>query len=160
MSTQLLRNQESRAVAAWVRLIRGHSAMRRTVNAQLQADHGLTVNDYEALLLLSRSDGGLKRIDLAGELKLTPSGVTRLLDGLQKQGLVDKATCATDARVTYAVITTAGSSKFKEASQTHLAGIRALFEERYTNQELEQLAELLSRLPGVGAADGTDCGAE
>jgi DNA-binding MarR family transcriptional regulator len=160
MSTQLLRDQESKAVAAWVRLLRGHASMRRAVSAQLQTEHGLTVNDYEALLLLSRADEGLKRIEVAGELQLTASGVTRLLDGLQKEGLVGKATCATDARVTYAVITDAGTAKLREASDTHLAGIRALFEERYTKQELEQLAELLARLPGVGNADGADCGVD
>jgi DNA-binding MarR family transcriptional regulator len=160
MSTQLLRDQESKAVAAWVRLLRGHASMRRAVSAQLQTEHGLTVNDYEALFLLSRADEGLKRIEVAGELQLTASGVTRLLDGLQREGLVGKATCATDARVTYAVITDAGTAKLREASDTHLAGIRALFEERYTKQELEQLAELLARLPGVGNADGADCGVD
>src|SRR5437764_10674655 len=85
MSRQLLRDQKPRAIDAWVRLLRSHAAMRRTLSAQLQAGHGLTVTDYEALLLLSRAeDRQMRRVDLAEGLALTPSGVTRLLDGLEK----------------------------------------------------------------------------
>src|SRR5205085_764198 len=106
MSSQLLTDQEPRAIDAWARLLRSHSAMRRTLSAQLQSEHELTVTDYEALLLLSKAEGGrMRRVDLAEELALTPSGVTRLLDGLEKQELCAKDTCASDARVTYAVIT-------------------------------------------------------
>jgi hypothetical protein len=66
MSSQVLTNQESSAIEAWVRLLRGHAALRRTLDAELQADHRLTVNDYEALLLLSRADGKhMRRVDLA-----------------------------------------------------------------------------------------------
>ena len=111
-----------------MRLLRGHAAMRRSLSTELQADHGLTVNDYEALLLLSRAeDGQLRRVDLADGLQLTPSGVTRLLDGLEEQGLVCKATCDSDARVTYAVVTEAGLKKLREASSSHIAAISALF---------------------------------
>src|SRR5437763_12073756 len=108
MSSQLLTDQEPRAIDAWARLLRSHSAMRRTLSAQLQAEHGLTVTDYEALLLLSRADDRhMRRVDLAEGLALTPSGVTRLLDGLEKTGCVEKATCSSDARVAYAVRTDA-----------------------------------------------------
>ena len=108
MSSQLLSRQVCSG-DAWARLLRSHAAMRRSLSADLQAEHGLTVNDYEALLLLSRAeDGRLRRVDLADGLQLTPSGVTRLLDGLHELGCVEKATCASDARVTYAVLTEAG----------------------------------------------------
>lgn len=162
MSSQLLSAQVSKgegsrgagrsaAVDAWVRLLRGHAGMRRTVTAQLQAEHCLTVNEYEALLLLSRArDGRMRRIDLSDSLQLTPSGVTRMLDGLRERGLVDKAECSADARVTYAVLTEAGEGKLREASCSHVAAIQALFEEHYSRAEIEQLAELLARLPGAG----------
>ena len=158
MSSQLLIKQESSAVDAWVGLLRGHAGMRRAVSAQLQADHGLTVNEYEALLLLSRAqDRRLRRVDLADNLQLTPSGVTRMLDGLRERGLVDKAECSSDARVTYAVLTDSGAEKLTEASCSHIADVRALFAERYSAGEIETLAELLGRLPG--ASGGTDgCG--
>ncbi len=156
MSSQVLTNQESHAIAVWVRLLRGHAALRRTLDAQLHGEHRLTVNDYEALLLLSRADGRhMRRVDLAEGLQLTASGVTRLLDGLEGHGLVEKETCSSDARVTYAVLTDAGARKLEQASCSHIAAIQALFEERYTREELATLAQLLARLPGAAAGDET-----
>jgi DNA-binding MarR family transcriptional regulator len=154
MSTQVLISQDSSAVEAWVRLLRGHAVTRRSLDAQLQGTHGLTVNDYEALLLLSRADGNhMRRVDLADGLQLTASGVTRLLDGLEGQGLVAKSTCSSDARVTYAVLTDAGRTKLEEAASSHVTAIREVFEERYTQDELASLTELLSRLPGADVVE-------
>ncbi len=128
--------------------MRGQAAARRTLEAGLQAAHGLTVVGYEALLLLSEApERALRRIDLARGLGLTASGVTRLLDGLERAGLVEKRTCSEDARVTYAVLTDAGAGRLERASCSHVGSVRALFEERYTDEELETLAELLGRLP-------------
>ena len=112
----------------------------------------MTVNDYGALLLLARAEGArLRRVDLVDGLQLTASGVTRLLDGLERTGLVEAATCSADRRVTYAALTPAGRRKLDEASCSHVAAIKALFEERYTPEELSTLTELLSRLPGAVA---------
>src|SRR3954447_19062861 len=97
------------AVEVWGRLLRGHAGAARQLSAALHAEHGLTINDYEALLLLSRAEeNSLRRIDLASKLVLTASGVTRMLDGLEREGLVAKRTCDSDARVSYAVLTEAG----------------------------------------------------
>jgi DNA-binding MarR family transcriptional regulator len=158
VSRQVLTPQTSSAVTtAWARLLRAHASATRELSSQLQADHGLTINDYECLLLLSHADqGAMRRIDLAGELLLTPSGVTRLLDGLQEAGYVSKGACSTDARVTYAVLTDAGRHKLEEASESHLAGVAELFQERFSEDELETLAHLLGRLPGAGG-DGSAC---
>jgi DNA-binding MarR family transcriptional regulator len=154
MSTQLLIGQESQAVEVWARLLRGHAASRRAFDAQLQGDHALTVSDYEALLLLARAEGArMRRVDLAEGLQLTASGVTRLLVGLERNGFVERATCAADRRVTYAALTAAGRRKLEKAACSHVAAIRALFEERYTSEELSTLTELLSRLPGAAVAD-------
>ena len=139
------------AVEPWVCLHRGHAVVRRTVATRLHVAHGLSVNDYEALMLLARADGNLmRRVDLAKELHLTASGVTRLLDGLEEQGLVSKKACTTDGRVTYAVLTKAGLKRLEQASSAHTAVIRTLFEERYTPKELTLLAELLSKLAEPG----------
>ena len=156
--TQMLTEQEiAPAVRAWTRLMRAHAATTRLLSAQLQADHGLTINDYEALLVLSRAEGGrLKRIDLARNLMLTPSGITRLLQGLEDAGLVERASCATDLRVTYAQLTDAGRDKQAAASKAHVASICALFEEHFANKEIDSVAELLGKLPGVGDKDD-DC---
>jgi len=116
------------AVAVWVRLLRGQAAVRRTLDSELQASHGLTVVGYETLLLLSRAgDGAMRRVDLADGLGLTPSGVTRLLDGLERQDLVAKGTCAADARVSYAVLTDAGRERLEAASCSHVGSVRAMF---------------------------------
>ncbi len=139
-----------------MRLLRGHAATTRALNADLVASHGLTINDYETLLLLARAeDGRLRRVDLAEGLLLTPSGVTRLLNGLEAAGLVGKAECPGDARVTYAVLTEAGREKLEEASPGHLAAIRTLFEERFSPAELDVLAGLLARLSEAGEDEET-----
>jgi DNA-binding MarR family transcriptional regulator len=152
--------EQASAVDAWARLLRGHASATRELSARLVAEHGLTINDYGALLCLARAeDGRLRRVDLAEELLLTASGVTRLLDGLERAGFVERAACASDRRVTYAVLTTAGKMKLEEASESHLAGVRALFEERFTEEEVDQLASLLARLPEAADASASDCAA-
>lgn len=154
MSTTTIK--ETVALQAWARLLRGHAALVRDLNAELLRDHGLTINDYEALLLLAHAEGGqLRRTDLSQSLQLTPSGVTRLLDGLEGSGLVAKGVCKADARVTYAVLTDAGRAQLECASESHVAAIEELFAEHYSREEVESLAELLGRLPGAGG--GPSC---
>src|SRR5882762_9796860 len=94
---------------SWVSFLRAHAAITRELSVQLQREHGLTLNDYEVLLHLSHSDGGmLRRVDLAESVLLTASGITRLLDGLERAGWVEKQHCESDARVTFAALTEAG----------------------------------------------------
>jgi DNA-binding MarR family transcriptional regulator len=145
------------SVSAFSRLMRAHSTLWRELSARLVTDHGLTINDYEALLHLSHAeDRSLRRVDLAERLMLTPSGVTRLLDGLERDGWVKKGQCDSDARVTYAVLTDEGSERLESAGRTHIAQIREIFEERFAADELETLADLLGRLPNSGG-DGESC---
>ena len=147
MSSQVLIEQGS-AVESFIRLVRGHAAVTRAMNARLVADHGLSINQYEALLHLSRADGRrMRRVDLADRLVLTASGVTRMLDGLEQAGFVDRDACASDRRVTYAVLTDPGLEKLRAASDSHVADIRGFFESRFSADELDQLVELLERLP-------------
>src|SRR6476620_6616566 len=90
-------------IESWVSFLRAHSAITRQLNADLLNVHGLTLNDYEVMVLLSRADGHrMRRVDLAQTVVLTASGSTRLLDGLERAGYVAKDSCATDARVTCA----------------------------------------------------------
>jgi DNA-binding MarR family transcriptional regulator len=151
-------------IESWISFLRAHSAITRQLNADLQNDHGLTLNDYEVLLHLSRADGQrMRRVDLAQSVILTASGITRLLDGLERQGLVEKDSCATDGRVSYAKLTDAGHAKLREAGSTHLRGVEDLFMSRFSDDELEQLASLLGRLPLRGKecsveADPDACG--
>ena len=158
MSSQVLLQQQDSALDSWIRLIRGYASVTRAMSAELVAEHGLTINDYEALLVLSHAEGRqLKRVELAERLILTPSGVTRLLEGLQCAGYVEKGSCATDARISYAVLTDDGARKLAEASGSHIEAVRVLFEELFDEDELMTLAELLGRLPGAAGADSAAC---
>ena len=156
MSTQVLR-RTTPEITTWVALLRVHATTTRRFNAQLVAEHGLTLNDYEVLLHLARADDRrLRRVDLAERVLLTPSGITRLLEGLERAGYVERAACASDARVTYAQLTDAGLEKLHEASETHVAGINDLFRGRFSKEELEALGGLLERLP-QDASEDVDC---
>jgi DNA-binding MarR family transcriptional regulator len=156
LSTQALR-RTTPEITTWVALLRVHATTTRRFNTQLVAEHGLTLNDYEVLLHLARADERrLRRVDLAQRVLLTPSGITRLLEGLERAGYVERASCASDARVTYAQLTDAGLEKIREASETHVAGINELFRGRFSKQELEVLGGLLERLPQE-ALDDLEC---
>jgi DNA-binding MarR family transcriptional regulator len=140
---------------SWVSFLRAHNAITRQLNADLLNDHGLTLSDYEVLLRLANAENEMmRRVDLAESVLLTASGITRLLDGLERAGFVEKAACESDARVSYAKLTPTGRKKLVEAADTHRAGIEFLFTGRYSEAELDQLAELLSRLPLSGDLPG------
>jgi DNA-binding MarR family transcriptional regulator len=142
-------------LAPWVSLLRAHAALTRELNADLVAEHGLTINDYEVLLRLAHAEGRrMRRVDLAESVFLTPSGITRLLAGLERVGYVGRARCASDARVTYAELRDKGLAKLREASSTHLSGIRRRVLARFDAQERATLVELLGRL---AETDRVDC---
>lgn len=132
--------------------MRAHSVMRRELEAEVLSPRGLTINDFETLYHLYRSeDQRLRRVDLVGLLMLTPSGVTRLLDGLQASGLVENKACASDARVVWAALTDEGRGTLECVGAEHTELLRSLFRDVLDEDELVQLNELLGRLPGVGA---------
>ena len=125
----------------WVRFLRAHSAIVGKLNAELVADHGLTINDFEALMHLYRADEyRLRRVDLVERLMLTPSGVTRLLDGLQETGLVENVHCESDARVTWARLTKDGIETLECVGVNHEKRLRALVRETLSENEVEQLS--------------------
>jgi DNA-binding MarR family transcriptional regulator len=149
VSSQVLSEQAS--VRTFVALVRAHAAATRKLSAELSADHGLTLSDYEVLLRLSRAeDRRMRRVDLAEQVLLTASGVTRLLDGLERSGFVERASCSSDRRVVYAVLTEDGLEKLRIASHTHLAQIETLFRTRLDESELDDLTALLARLEDGG----------
>jgi DNA-binding MarR family transcriptional regulator len=133
---------------AWVRFLRAHAAITRQLSARLEAEHGLTLSDYDVLVQLYHApDRILRRVDIARAVLLTASGITRLLDGLERGGWVEKKSCESDARVSYAALTTEGLKKFEAARRSHLADIEELFGAPLGADECGKLAELLGRLP-------------
>jgi DNA-binding MarR family transcriptional regulator len=150
LSSQVLSTQEvsDPTYSAWLRFLRAHAAITRELSSRLEALHGLTLSDFDVLVQLYHApERQMRRIDIARSVLLTASGITRLLDGLESWGYVEKARCESDARVTYAVLTDAGAKKFEAALESHTADIEELFGSRFERHERKQLAELLGRLP-------------
>src|SRR5947209_2253994 len=127
-------------MTTWVRFLRAHAALTRELSARLEAEHGLTTSDFDVLIQLYHApEHAMRRVDIARQVLLTASGITRLLDGLERCGLVGKRSCETDARVSYAVLTDEGLRKVEAARQSHHADIDELFGAALTPQEREQL---------------------
>ena len=130
--------------------MRAHTLLRRELETEVLSPRGLTINDFEALHHIFRSDDNrLRRVDLVELLMLTPSGVTRLLDGLQEAGLVENVQCDDDARVTWARLTQDGIETVQCVGATHAKRLQLLFRDSTSEDEVAQLAELLDKLPGV-----------
>jgi DNA-binding MarR family transcriptional regulator len=140
------------ALVAWRSYLQSHASMLRELDADLIAQHAMTTRDYEVLLYLAQApDRQLPMSALAERTMLTRSGITRLVDGLVTSGWLERLSCSKDARVAYAHLTAAGYEKLRQAGCTHVSSIRRLFLEHYSAEEIEQLASLLSRLPGAQA---------
>jgi len=149
LSSQVLSTQVVE-IAAFARLMRAHTVLRRELESEVLSPRGLTINDFEALHHLARSDDNrLRRVDLVELLMLTPSGVTRLLDGLQESGLVENVQCDDDARVTWAKLTQDGIETVQCVGASHAKRLQSLFGDALSQDEVAQLSELLGRLPGV-----------
>src|SRR6476469_2183389 len=112
-------------VRTWVRFLATHAAITRELEAQLMGAHGLTLSDYDVLVQLARApEHRLRNIELANAIVLTRSGVTRLVDGLENEGLVTRAACPSDKRGSLVQLTDKGLERLREASGTHLEGVR------------------------------------
>jgi DNA-binding MarR family transcriptional regulator len=156
MPSQVL-SEQAIGTRAFGALLRAHMSATKQLNAQLVADHGLTLSDYGVLLQLAWApDRRLRRVDLADKILLTASGITRLLDGLERSGFVERAACDTDRRVVYAVLTERGQAKLREAAATHVEQIEALFGQRFEASELEALVTLLGRLGEDGSEEACE----
>lgn len=145
-----------RALDAWRSYLQSHASILRELDAELVNVHGLTTRDYEVLLYLAQApDRQLPMSSLATSTMLTRSGITRLVDGLVEAGWIERVACAKDARVSYARLTDVGYRKLRDAGCTHVASIHRLFLEHFSPEEIDQLASLLSRLPGAGGGSCT-----
>ncbi|MDO8210897.1 MarR family winged helix-turn-helix transcriptional regulator [Conexibacter sp. CPCC 206217] len=134
---------------AWHGFLQAHAEIQVELEHELQTAHQLSFSDYFALLALEKAPGGQLRMhDLAKPVRLTRSGLTRLVERLERIGLIERRPCEDDARGTEARITDAGRLLVHAASATHLAGVRRRFLERFSPAELQVLAEQFGRLAG------------
>jgi DNA-binding MarR family transcriptional regulator len=137
-------------MAAWHALIRAHSRVVRRLEAELEAEHRLTLPGYEVLAHLSEApEQRLRMTDLAKHAILTPSGLTRLVDKLGREGLVERQRCGADARVIYAVLTPAGIARLVAAYPTHLRGVRQHYLDWLSPAQRNALSDALGDLAGA-----------
>jgi DNA-binding MarR family transcriptional regulator len=145
-TAQLLSTRELRA---WRGLLRVHARLVKRLDAELIAEHGLGVTSYEVLMYLADApDGQMRMHDLAASVLLSRSGLTRLVDRLERDGLIERRSCDTDARGAFAALTTAGRKKVVLARRTHLDGVRRHFLEHLAEAEQDELGELWERVLG------------
>ena len=131
----------------WRAFLVAHAQIRRQLERELQAEQALGLGEYEVLLLLVRADDRrLRMSELADLLGLSRSGVTRLVDRLQAEALVERASCDTDRRGSWAMLTDAGHKRLRRASPTHLRGVGRHFLDRIPPDELEALGRTLTRV--------------
>jgi DNA-binding MarR family transcriptional regulator len=154
------RQLDERELRAWRGMLRAHAALTKALDADLDAAHELPLSSYEVLMYLNDAEGRRMRMrDLAASVILSRSGLTRLADRLEREGLIRRESCPSDARGAFAVLTPAGAEKLAAARTTHLAGVRSLFLQHFSEAELETLAEAWERVvPGAASAPGPGCG--
>src|ERR687898_1278384 len=145
-----LRELAPAELGAWRGLLRVHSALVKALDAELLATHGLPLTSYEVLINLQAAPGRRRRMaELADGVLLSRSGMTRLVDRLERDGLLERDACVSDGRGTFAVLTDQGEELLSRARRTHLDGVRERFLEHFTEDELELLARFWNRVqPG------------
>ncbi len=134
-------------MTTWRLFLKTHAAITRRLESELMAEEDLALASYDVLVQLAEVPGRrLRMTELAGAVLLSRSGLTRLVDRLVRDELVTREPCEDDARGTFAVLTPAGLARLREASRVHLRGVQEHMTSRLDEDELRQLAALLTRL--------------
>ena len=137
-------------VAAWARLIRAQQAMLERVEADLKAAGLPALAWYDVLIELNRAAGGqLRQFEIGDKVLLSKYNVSRLLDRLEQEGMVSRQTCEEDRRGAHIAITRRGKALVKKMWPVYAHGIKQYFARHLTAPEIEQLAELMTRLIGA-----------
>lgn len=134
-------------LAAWRGFLRVHAELVRRLDAELEAAYGLPLNCYEVLITLRDADDQrLRMAELANRAVLSRSGMTRLVDRLERDGLLKRIPCAEDARGCFACLTADGAQLLATARPTHIDGVRRVFVDRLEAAELDHLGAVWARL--------------
>jgi len=132
---------------AWRGLLTVHSRMLAQLDLELQATQMLSLADYAVLVTLSEaSDHRLRMSDLADRILVSPSGLTRRVDALVRQGMVRREPCPDDRRGTFAVLTESGLHRLEDAAPYHVAQVRQHFFDQLDRQQLKELADTLEMI--------------
>lgn len=141
--------EESRA---WRGLLRAHACLAKRLDAELERLHHLPLSSFEVLHHLQEASSERMRMcDLAEQAQLSRSGLTRMVDRLEREGLLERCSCQHDARGAYACLTDSGRERLQAARVTHLAVIREHFFSHFAPAELEQLADMWERIAPNGS---------
>ncbi len=136
-----------REIRAWRGLLRAHASLTKELDARLENAHGLPLVSYEVLTRVAdAADERMRMCDLAESVILSRSGLTRLVDRLAGEGLIERAQCPGDARGSYAVLTPLGRERLDAARQTHVAGVRERFLSRLSDEEQQALGDACERI--------------
>jgi DNA-binding MarR family transcriptional regulator len=131
----------------WRSFLVAHALIRRQLERELLSEQSLGLGEYEVLLMLARADDRqLRMSELADRLVLSRSGVTRLVDRLEAESLVERTSCDTDRRGSWATLTDAGYRRLRRAAPTHLRGVGEHFLNRIPPDELDALQRTLDRV--------------
>ena len=139
----------SEELAAWGGFLHAHAKIVRRLDAELRAQHGLSLSAYEILLRLALAPEAKRRMsELAASVLLSPSGITRACDRLVRDGLIERCGDEEDHRATCAILTDAGRARLAEAQRTHLAGVRETFLEHLSPDDRARLSDVWARILG------------
>jgi DNA-binding MarR family transcriptional regulator len=142
---------------AWIGLLETHKRLTRALDAELEAEHGLTLSGVECLGRLAASDRRAMRLtELAKATGLSLSRISRIVDTLEARELVERRSSAEDARAVEAHLTDAGLVLIREAQSSHFASVNDRFFEQLSSDELEVLARVFGRFAPRAAADCTE----
>lgn len=146
------------ALGSWRAFIHAHAKLTRRLDEELQAAHGLSLAEYDALLQIARTpERRLRMSTLAERVLLSRSGITRLVDRLVAEGAVVRTTCPTDARGAEAALTESGLRRLRAASATHLAGVQRYFLDVVGTDDREAIERGLTRvMDAVGGPSTAD----
>ena len=145
--TELQAELSEAELGAWRGLVRVHAALVRELDAELDARHGLPLSSYEVLRYLSKAPNGrLRMAELAEHVLLSRSGMTRLIDRLEREGMVCRSTCDKDGRGCYAGLTDRGREAVEQARSTHIAVVRAGFLRHFSETEMREMATMFERV--------------
>jgi len=134
-------------LAAWRGLLRVHASVLKALDAEMETAHGLPLTSYEVLIQLADApDHRMRMCDLADSVLLSRSGMSRLVDRLERDGLLVRCACSHDARGAFACITEAGLQLLEQARPTHVSGIRRRFLAQFSEDELRLLGAYWDRL--------------
>lgn len=142
-----LADQAELGQQAWRGLLRAHACLAKRLDAELERAHRLPMSSFEVLHHLARSPGGRMRMsDLAEHAQLSRSGLTRLVDRLEREGLLERCSCQYDARGAYACLTDDGRVRMQEARLTQLSVVNEHFISRFSEQELTEMTAMWERI--------------